>query len=50
MMEGLAAVKDVADELNVYLVTTETTEGADKLQKQFEFLLKAKQGAACGGH
>lgn len=49
LIEALAAVKDPADELKIVLVTSESTDGPEKLQKQFEFLLKVKQGAAVAG-
>lgn len=49
LIEGIAATKDAADEVNVKLITSETNGGADKLRKQLEFLLKVKQGAAAGG-
>lgn len=46
---GLAAIKDAADGVNVKLVTSENTEGEDKLRKQLELLAKVKQGAAVAG-
>ncbi|MEU1172040.1 BREX system Lon protease-like protein BrxL [Streptomyces microflavus] len=49
LIEGIAATKDAADEVNVKLITSESNGGADKLRKQLEFLLKVKQGAAAGG-
>ncbi len=49
LIEGIAAVKDAADEINVKLITSETNEGAEKLRKQLELLVKVKQGAAVGG-
>ncbi len=49
LIEGIAAVKDAADEVNVKLITSETNEGAEKLRKQLELLVKVKQGAAVGG-
>jgi ATP-dependent Lon protease len=49
LIEGIAAVKDAADEINVKLITSETNEGAEKLRKQLELLVKIKQGAAIGG-
>ncbi|WP_454084189.1 BREX system Lon protease-like protein BrxL [Georgenia sp. Marseille-Q6866] len=49
LIEALALVKDPADEVNVFLVTSENTDGSEKLQKQMEFLLRVKQAAAVAG-
>jgi ATP-dependent Lon protease len=49
LIERIAATKDAADEVSVKLITSESTEGEDKLRKQFELLLKIKQGASVGG-
>ncbi|MEU4569002.1 BREX system Lon protease-like protein BrxL [Micromonospora sp. NPDC023956] len=49
LIEAIARTKDAADEVNVKLITAENIEGADKLRKQLEFLVKIKQGAAVGG-
>jgi ATP-dependent Lon protease len=49
LIEGIAAAKDAADEVNVKLVTSENNEGAEKLRKQLELLVKIKEGAAVGG-
>jgi ATP-dependent Lon protease len=49
LIERIAASKDAADEVSVRLVTAENTEGQDKLRKQFELLLKVKQGASVAG-
>jgi len=49
LIEALAAVKDPADELTVKLITSESTDGPEKVQKQFEFLLRVKQSAAVAG-
>jgi ATP-dependent Lon protease len=49
LIEGIAATKDAADEINVKLITSEINEGGDKLRKQLELLVKIKQGAAVGG-
>jgi ATP-dependent Lon protease len=49
LIEALALVKDPADEVNVFLVTSENTDGPDKLQKQMEFLIRVKQAAAVAG-
>lgn len=49
LIEALALLKDPADEVNVNLTTSENTDGADKLQKQMEFLLRVKQAAAVAG-
>ena len=49
LIEALALTKDPADEVNVSLVTSESTEGPEKLRKQMEFLLRVKQAAAVAG-
>ncbi|WP_324651658.1 BREX system Lon protease-like protein BrxL [Georgenia sp. H159] len=49
LIEALAVVKDPADEVRVFLVTSENTDGPEKLQKQMEFLLRVKQAAAVAG-
>lgn len=49
LIERLAAEKDPADEVKVLLVTSESTDGPEKVQKQFEFLLRVKQAAAVAG-
>jgi ATP-dependent Lon protease len=49
LIEGIAAAKDAADEVNVKVITTKHNEGEDKLRKQLDFLEKIKQGAAVGG-
>ncbi|MEU7822446.1 BREX system Lon protease-like protein BrxL [Catellatospora sp. NPDC049133] len=49
LIGGIAKTKDVADEVNVKLITAENNEGEDKLRKQLELLLKIKQGAAVAG-
>ncbi|TQS94371.1 BREX system Lon protease-like protein BrxL [Arthrobacter sp. TS-15] len=49
LIECIAAIKDAADEVNVRLVTSENIEGQDKLRKQYELLLKVKQGASVAG-
>ena len=49
LLEALAVVKDPADEMKVFLVTSENTDGPEKLQKQMEFLLRIKQSAAMAG-
>ncbi len=48
-VEALAEVKDPADEVKLTLITTETSDGPEKVQKQLEFLLRVKQGAAVAG-
>ena len=45
LIEGIAATKDAADEVNVKLITSENNDGEDKLRKQLELLVKIKQGA-----
>ena len=49
LIEAIAATKDAADEVNIKLITSEQTEGEDRLRKQLEFLLKVKQAAAVAG-
>nr|WP_264319251.1 BREX system Lon protease-like protein BrxL [Phycicoccus mangrovi] len=49
LIEALAPVKDPADEVKVFLITSENTDGPEKLQKQMEFLLRVKQAAAVAG-
>lgn len=49
LIEALALVKDPADEVKVFLVTSEVTDAPEKLQKQLEFLLRVKQAAAVAG-
>lgn len=49
LIEALASGKDPADLILVKLITTEATEGADKLQKQLEFLLRVKEAAMLAG-
>jgi ATP-dependent Lon protease len=46
LIESIAAAKDPADEVRIKLVTTESTEGEEKIRKQMEFLLRVKQAAA----
>ena len=46
LIESIAAGKDPADEVRIKLVTTESTEGEEKILKQLEFLLRVKQAAA----
>jgi len=49
LIEALALEKDPADLVVINLVTTESTEGPDKVQKQLEFLLRVKQAAIPAG-
>ena len=49
LIEALALVKDPADEVKVFLITSENTGGPEKLQRQMEFLLRVKQAAAVAG-
>ena len=49
LIEVLAVAKDPADSLKVRLVTSETTDGPEKAQRQLEFLLRVKQSAAVAG-
>ena len=48
-VEMIAAVKDPADLVTIRLVTTESTDGEDKVRKQLEFLLRVKEAAATAG-
>jgi len=49
LIEALAAAKDPAEELVIQLVTRESDEGQDKLEKQLEFLGRIKEGALVAG-
>lgn len=49
LIEVLAVAKDPADEVQVSLITSESTDGPEKLQRQMEFLLRVKQAAAVAG-
>jgi ATP-dependent Lon protease len=49
LVGALALIKDPADEVVVKLITSENTDGPEKLQKQMEFLLRVKQAAAVAG-
>ncbi len=49
LIEAMVVIKDPADEVRLMLVTGESTEGPEKLQKQMEFLLRVKQAAAVAG-
>ncbi len=49
LIETLALIKDPADEVILKLITSENTDGPEKLQKQMEFLLRVKQAAAVAG-
>jgi ATP-dependent Lon protease len=48
-VEMIAAHKDPADLVTIKLVTTESTEGEDRVRKQLEFLLRVKEAAATAG-
>lgn len=49
LVEGIARSKDPADEVALKLVTVENQDGAEKLQKQYEYLLQIKKSAAALG-
>jgi ATP-dependent Lon protease len=49
LIDGIARGKDPADEVALKLVTTESQEGPDKVQKQLEYLLQIKQSSATLG-
>ena len=49
LVEMIASVKDPADLFTIRLVTTESTDGEDKVRKQLEFLLRVKEAAATAG-
>jgi len=49
LIEGIARIKDAADEVSVKLITAESRGSDDRVQKQLEILLKVKQGAAVAG-
>ena len=46
---ALATMKEPADELHVELVTTESTDGPDRLQRQLELLVKVREAARAAG-
>lgn len=48
-VEMIAAHKDPAELVTIKLVTTESTEGEDRVRKQLEFLLRVKEAAATAG-
>ena len=43
--EWIARIKEVADEVHVKLITSESTEGEEKVRKQLENLVKVQEGA-----
>lgn len=49
LIEGIARGKDPADEVVLKLITVESQEGREKLQKQYEYLVQIKQSAAVLG-
>ena len=49
LVEAIARDKDPADEVTIALTTSESTDGPEKQQAQFEFLLKVQQAAAVAG-
>ena len=49
LLEGIALIKDPADEVNVLLITAESTEGPEKVQKQLEFLRRVEVAVAVAG-
>ncbi len=49
VIEGIAAIKDPADEVVVRLITSEEGESEELAVKQSELLAKVRQGAAVGG-
>ena len=48
-IEMLAAQKDPADLVTVWLVTSESTEGEEKVRKQLSFLQQVKNAATTAG-
>lgn len=48
-VEMIAAHKDPADLVTIKLVTSESTDGEEKVRKQLEFLLRIKEAAATAG-
>ena len=49
LIGALAVAKDPADTLKILLITSETSEGSDKLQKQLGFLVQVKEAAKVAG-
>jgi ATP-dependent Lon protease len=49
LLGALALAKEPGDEISVNVVTSETTDGPEKSQKQLEMLLQVKQGAEAVG-
>ncbi len=49
LIEGIAAIKDAADEVAVKLITSENPDGVDKVRKQLENLIKVQKGAEAAG-
>lgn len=49
LIEAIASTKDAADEVDVKLITSESTASEDKVRKQLELLLRVKTSAAVAG-
>ena len=49
LIEGIARIKEAADEVHVKLITSENTDGEDKVRKQLENLVKVQKGAETAG-
>jgi len=49
LIEGIARIKDAADEVHVKLITSENTDGDEEVRKQFENLVKVQKGAETAG-
>ena len=49
LIEGIARIKEAADEVHVKLITSENTDGEEKVRKQLENLLKVQKGAEAAG-
>lgn len=49
LIEGIARIKDAADEVHVKLITSENTDGEEKVRKQLENLVKVQKGAETAG-
>ena len=49
LIEGIARIKEAADEVHVKLITSENTDGEEKVRKQLENLVKVQKGAEAAG-
>ena len=49
LIAGIARIKEAADEVHVKLITSENTDGEEKVRKQLENLVKVQKGAEAAG-